>query len=513
MSTQPASIAWKSIDDALRLIERVATALKPLHRDVEIGAIGGQLRLRRQRPFYVYHSSSGVGEIASDDMPLPGAAGAVMAKQPRPGVLVLDSNASASLQRHFCDVSGTKTAAAFLGGEPTAPLLSDALPPEELDGALAVFGTARQAWLSVDELQRILTREVERLDRLIERVKHSAAVSTEATGEGNYLRRLETLLGQMIQEERERVRDRETLQRNFELTVRKAVSQVDTNAIVLEERRSAIDRFRPRGLRSLIGKTQIDAALHDAAINALVETVERVARHAADDRVHSLARTIEKVEPGQFSRHFGRSAEQWLTRPETSTRATRTIHEAIADSGRGFHVRLERLGAINRVMRARMEIAGLLMLTFLAFSAFGVRSEVRSILSIATLIVALVIALFSYLTSHIVEEERLEEEMQRLRDQLTKAGADAAARSYAAGLTDTIEQIEELRDEVGTRLAAGQPARRERSQAAAPGIVTILTTLRSDLTRELAGTTGPGAIKQQLGQLLAPGGALRVSLP
>jgi uncharacterized membrane protein YciS (DUF1049 family) len=161
-------------------------------------------------------------------------------------------------------------------------------------------------------------------------------------------------------------------------------------------------------------------------------------------------------------------------------------------------------------MRARMEIAGLLMLVFLLFSAFPELRHLRPIISIATLIFAFIIAGFSYMTSHLIEAERLEEELQRLREQLAKAGAEAAARSYSVLVSAAVERIEELRGEVGARLAAQQPSSRlTRTQTTAPAAVAHLTALRSDLAREMSGTSGPAAIKQQIVQLLAPGGALR----
>lgn len=508
MSSQPSTLAWKGVDDALRLIERVAHLLKPLHRDTEVSGIGALLRLRRQYPCYVYRAAGSLAEKELAKVPLPGAAGEVFAAQLRPGVMLLDQTASLGVCRHFCDVSSA--AATSARGEPTAPITSDDVPAEEFDPALGAFGATRQAWFSIDEVQRIISREVEALDRLIERLKNASYPATPQTENTEYLNRLDMVLAGLITQERDRLRDRETLQRNFDLSVRKAVAQIDASSVTIKDKGSAIDRIRPPMLRSVIGKTQTDVRLRDDTINAIVGSIEVMAAQAAQDRVHSLTRVIEKIETGQFGRYFGRPAEQWLQQPQIGSRKISPIHEVIAAAGRGFHVKFERLGALNRVMRARMEIAGLLMLVFLLFSAFPELRHLRPIISIATLIFAVIIAALTYMTSHLVEAERLEEDLQRLREQLAKAGAEAAARSYSVLVSGAVERIEELRGEVGARLAALQPSSRfARTQTSAPAAVTILTDIRSELAREMSGTTGPAAIKQQIAQLLAPNGTLR----
>lgn len=509
MSTQPCALAWKGIDDALRLIERVSQLLKPLHRDTEVAEIGALLRLRQRQKYYVYGVAGAVPKTELAEVPLPGAAGKVMVTQLRPGVLVMDETAARGVCCHFCDVrSGADEAPAR--HEPTAPMTSEDVPAEEFDPMLSAFGAARQAWYSIDELQRILTREIDALDRLIERLKDGPPPAASPAENSQYLNRLDLLLVGLISEERDRLREREALQRNFVLSVRTAVAQVDASSVTIKNKGSAIDRFRPAILRSVIGKTLTDVRLRDDTINAIVASIEATAAQTAQDRVYRLARAIEKVESGQFGRHFGRPAEQWLQQPQSGSRKINAVHEAIAGAGRGFHVKFERLGAVNRVMRARMEIAGLLMLVFLFMSAFGITGTVRNIISIATLLLAVIIAAFSYLTSHLVEAERLDDELQRLREQLAKAGAEAAARSYSALLSDAIERIEELRGEVGARLAAQQPSSRfARTQTSAPAAVAVLNGLRSELAREISGTTGPAAIKQQIAQLLAPSSVLR----
>jgi hypothetical protein len=509
MSTQPSAQAWKGVDDALRLIERVSQLLKPLHRDTEVAGIGALLRLRQRQAYYVYGVSGAVPKTELADMPLPGAAHKVMVTHLRPGVLLLDETAARGVCRHFCDVrSGADEASARR--EPTAPMTSEDVPAEEFDPMLSAFGAARQAWFSIDEVQRILAREVDALDRLIERLKEAPPPAATSAEDLHYLSRLDLFLAGLITEERDRLRDREALQRNFFLTVRTAVAQVDASSVTVKNKGSAIDRFRPAILRSVIGKTLTDVRLRDDTINAIVASIEAMAAQAAQDRVYRLTRSIEKVETGQFGRHFGRPAELWLQQPQSGSRKINAVHEAIAAAGRGFHVKFERLGAVNRVMRARMEIAGLLMLAFLFMSAFDIKGTVRDIISIATLIIAVIIAAFSYLTSHLVEAERLDEELQRLREQLAKAGAEAAMRNYSALLFDAIERLEELRGELGARLAAQQPSSRfARTQISAPAAVAILTGLRSELAREMSGTTGPAAIKKQIAQLLAPTSVLR----
>ena len=513
MSTPSITSAWKCVDDALKLLERMAVILNPLHRDAEVAGIGRMLRMRRQQPLYVLQANP--AEALDDLAPveLPGAPGDTRARQLRPGVLVLEHGTDLGLHRHFCDVGRRDAADPRAPQGATTPLLLDALPDNSLDSGLAAFGAARQAWYSIDELQRIISRELEALDRLIDKLKGGPPpVSNMAAGQ-DYFARLGALVAELQDEERERSRDRETQQRNFLLVVRGIVSaQVTAESVVQEIKPSAIDRFRPPGMRHLIGKTHVDVRLGNDAINQLVAAIDREAFRAAEERIHGMARRVEKIQTGQFARYFGVGAEPWLQLAEYRTKPT--THPTIAVAGAGFHFKLERLGVVNRLMRARMEIAGLLMLVFLALSVFVPQDQgtIRNSIGAITLGVAILITIVSYFTSRILEEERLEEEVERLCDQLTKSGTEAAARLYSELLSGTVSRLAELSDEVKVRHGAPSSARTARASASAPAIVSVLTGLRSDLVRELGSTAGPGAVKQQLEQLIGAGGTLRTAL-
>lgn len=513
MSNHLITSAWKCVDDALKLLERMAGVLKPLHRDSEVAGIGRTLRIRRQQPLFVLQANpaDALGEMAIVE--LPGAPGDVKARQLRPGVLVLDNVPDLGLRRHFCDVGRRDAADLRAPQGATMPLLLDALPDSSLDAGLAAFGAARQAWFSIDELQRIVIRELEALDRLIEKLKIPPPSAGGATAGHGYFARLGALVAELQEEERERSRDRETLQRNFLLVVRSIVTaQVTPGSVIQEIKPTAVDRFRPPGMRHVIGKTHVDVRLGNDAINQLVADIDREACRAAEDRIHGMARSIEKLSAGQFARYFGAGAEQWLHPVERKTRPT--THPTIAVAGAGFQFKLERLGVVNRLMRARMEIAGLLMLVFLALSVFSRedQAERRAWIGAVTLAVAVLITVVSYFTSGILEEERLEEEVEQLRDQLTKSGMEAAARLYGDLLSGAVARLAELGEEAKARQGAPIAGRPARTSAVGPAIVPFLTGLRADLARELGGTGGPGAVKQQLEQLIGSGGTLRTAL-
>jgi hypothetical protein len=502
--------AWKSIDDTLRSLERVGSILKPLHRNSDLAGIGAQLKARRTSPFYVCYVE-GVEWVA--DTLLPGSANSTLAGRLRPGVLLLDTKADLGVRRHFCDVSTLTNAEQPSETAVTAPLLFNTIPAEELDSVLALFGAARQAWLSIDETERIAARQLEEIDRLMEYLKDVPPSAPDRNESIAFFRRLDVTLVAVIERERNRLRERETLQRNFELVARRLVSQIDSSSIIQAHKTSSADRLNLPGIRKFIGKSQIDVRLQDTAINTLVEEIDRSAHQSATNRVHRVARELETVEPGQLARHLGLSIDQWLHQPEENPRIRGLVHEAIAGAGRNFHVKFERLGAVNRLMRARMEIAGLLMLVFLGLSAAEVGGEVRKYITAVALGLALLIAIASYFTSRLVEDEKLDEELERLREQLAKTSSEAAARYYTSVLSDAVDQLEDLRKEVKIKVDS-QPlsARPLRAHTNTPPILAALSSVRSDLVREMGLSSGPAAVKQQIGQLIGPGGTLRALL-
>lgn len=513
ISIPSVSSAWKGVDDTLKLLEKMANILKPLHRDAEVAGLARQLRLRRQQPLYVFHSDAADASVDLEEVELPGAAGPVMAHRVRPGVLLLDDRSGLGLRRHFCDVSLRDTAALMTEHRATTPLLCDTLPDSDADGVLAAFGAARQAWFSLDELQLIVSRELEALDRLIEKLKVSTTSPTDPDEDSNYLARLGMLVADLLQEERDRSRDREAAQRNFQLIVHQVVEHIGTDAFTQEIKSSAIDHFRPRWLRHVFGKTSVEVRLNNEAINRLVETIDQAARRAADERIRGIARRINKLEAGRFSRRFGQDAEHWLQPSASRSRSSQTTHEAIATAGRGFRFKFERLGIVNRLMRARMEIAGLFMLVFLGLSVFTEQATaMRKPITLGALVLALIITVVSYFTSRALEEERLQEEMESLREQLSKAGMEAAARCYGDVLEDTMSRIEEIANEIKSSLGAQSGGRAGRT-VSAPSVIAILSSLKTELSRELSNPTGGSTyIKQQLEQLIGPGGSLRTAL-
>lgn len=512
MNVAVVASAWKSVDETLKLLERIAALLKPLHRDLEVLGLANVLRLRRQEPLFVI---DGVAPVAAGDLravELPGVAQKSRARQLRPGVLVLDETSDLGIRRFFCDVARREFALDYANAGATMPALLDAVPDSSLDNVFAAFGAARMAWFSLDEMQKILRREIEALDRLADKLKAPAADNGRAGGDNEYLGRLATAVSHLLEEERERARDRESLQRIFLLAVRSVVAaQVKVDSVVQEIRPSAIDRFRPPGLRHLIGKTYVDVRLGNEAINQLVVEIDREALRVAEDRIHGMARTLEKIASQRFAQCFGATAELWLQPPQP--KPAPSTHATLAISGAGFHFRFEQLGLVNRLMRARMEIAGLLMLVFLALSVFTEQSSaLRPVIGQITLGLALAMTFVSYFTSRILEAERLEEEVERLREQLTKSGVDAAARLHGEVVSAAVERLADLGDEIKSRFAMHATGRAGRQGSSAPAIVPLLGSLRADLARELSSVSGPAPLKQQLEQLIGAAGSMRAAL-
>lgn len=504
--------AWKGVDDTLKLLDRMAAVLKPLHRDADVSGLARMLRLRRQKPLFVIDcaATGAAGGLAVVE--LPGAAYGMNARQLRPGVLVLDDSSDLGTRRFFCDAARRESAVDHASSGATMPIVVDSFPDSSLDTTFAAFGAARMAWFSLDEVQRILGQEIEALDRLAEKFKGPVAAAAVAGSGNEYLGRLAEAVAELLEEARERARDRGSLQRTLLLAVSSLVeAHVTVDSVIQEIKPSAIDRFRPPGLRHFIGKTHVDVRLRNEAINELVADIDREALRLAEHRIHGMARTLEKAATQRFAQQFGTSVETRLKPPHS--KPAPSTHATLAVAGAGFHFKLERLGLVNRLMRARMEIAGLLMLVFLALSVFTEQgSSLRPLIGKVTLGLALAITIFSYFTSRILEAERLEEEVERLREQLTKSGVDAVARLYGDVVSAAVEQLDYLGDEIKARSATPAIGRASRPGSNTPAIVPVLGSLRTELARELGSVSGPASLKQQLEQLIGPTGSMRTAL-
>lgn len=504
---------WKVLDDTVRSLERLGRLLAPVHRDVELTGLAALVRLRRETPCVIYDGrlANDAGSGGEPSM-IPGIPGAFGCTQLRPGVLVLGAEPPAGDLRQHADIVAIQSQPIEASTEPAAPVRRGAMVDPEADGSAACFGAARQAWFALEQAQRIVRDEIAAIDRLIATLDAAPALQPRGEINADLLTRLVAVADDLLEQERERLRDRDFQQRSFHLLSRRLVGSIDETAVIITEKKTAIDQYRPGWLRRVLGKTQVDVRLHDSAINKLVEGLEKEARQSANERIRSVVRSIEKLGAREVELALGQKADALIFAPRETTRQSRLIHEAVAGSGRGFHFKLERLGAINRIMRARMEIAGIFMLVFLALSALNL-SGLRKPMMIGTLILALIIAAFSYVTSHLIEEERLEDELERLREQLEKACSDAAGRFQSAILGQVLEQLEDLRDQAKAHLETTTGTSRViRSLTNQLALKTTLTGLRSEIMRELAGTQGPAALKQQLTQLIGPGSALRGAL-
>jgi hypothetical protein len=376
-----------------------------------------------------------------------------------------------------------------------------------------MFGALRTAHHVLVQLSRIVKADLAWIERALlksDDVKGQSAPPPVIDVE--YLKKLRFALDDRIKSEREDMRDRDELARIFSLPVMEIVQGLNAGAFDENARLSAVDRLHPSGVKRLYGKTVIDVRLKLDAINSIVDEVERNAVAAAQKRMRIIEKALDRIRPGRLQEVCGGALFAETRNSIASSRSDPSLQQNIAMPMRSFTFKFERLGALNRFLRARMEIAGFLMVIFLGISIWPVESgatgQVRKYVVMLSLGLAVLLALFSYLTTPALEEDRREEELVKLRELAQKISVDAAGRRLSSIMSDAVVELEALRAEIDNSVETC-----ERQKVARPNAIiggkARLGTLKNEVARELGGSNGVSALRAQIRSGLAPDSRLR----